>query len=76
MYIAMVFTTLGGKDRLSRVFSNQVVKIYWQFDSNIKRILLFAAIHWSLSTPVLISIDLGFIYVDSVIYGVIFAKNM
>jgi membrane protease YdiL (CAAX protease family) len=75
IYFAMIFTTLGEEIVYRAYFQDRLSKHIGNMNAIILISLLFAVIHWSTGTIWIIMFDMGFIFIDSIIFGFLYLKS-
>ena len=75
LYLSMVFTTLGEEIVYRGVIQNSIQRRTSPLAAILFVSLLFAGLHWFKGSPIIVLIDLGFIFIDSVVYGVIWDRS-
>lgn len=75
LYGSMIFTTLGEEIVYRGLFQTQIKRKTSSMSAILLVSLLFAGLHWFTGNRIIVLIDLGFIFIDSIVYGVIWEKS-
>jgi len=75
LYLIMPLTTLLEEITYRGVFQSQLTRKFSSIPSILFVSLLFAAMHWSSGALLLVLLDLSFIFIDSIFYGVLFDRS-